>query len=530
MSSVRLTHGMVTAPHPTAAQAGLNILRAGGTAVDAAVATAFVLAVVTPASTGIAGYGGCLVMYLAEQSRALTISFTSRAPSAAKEDMFAVHEDGNGGFTVENEANAFGPLAVDVPGTVAGLTLLQERFGTLPLGEVLQPAIAAARHGFSVDAWTASKIEETLVPKARQFADTLRLFSVNGRPARAGDRLANPELVPILEMIAKGGADAFYRGEIARAIVDTVRGAGGMLSLDDLASYAAQEAIPVSASYRGATVMTPPLPGGGPTVLQMLRVLEGFDMPHSDDVDRIHLLVEVAKVCWRERLTRYGDPDVVPIAQDAELSDPLLKTLREEVEAGRRAPHGGAVIAPDPLLTGTIHLCTTDSRGNVVTLTYSHGGSFGSLVTVPGTGLVLSHGLSRFDPRPGRPNSIGPGKQPLHNMTPTLVFAGGRPLLAIGAAGGRTVESNILHGLVRLIDLENAPEAAVSAVRFHIETAEPVLIEEDGRELAEGLVRRGHRVSLQPRFGAVQGIYFGPESGRVTGIADPRRAGTVLSA
>ena len=219
----------------------------------------------------------------------------------------------------------------------------------------------------------------------------------------------------------------------------------------------------------------------------------------------------------------------MPIDQDAELSDPLVKMLREEVVAGIHAPRPGAVVAPDPLLTGTVHLCAADHRGNVVSLTYSHGGSFGSLVTVPGTGLVLSHGLSRFDPRPGRPNSIGPRKQPLHNMAPTVVLDGGRPMLTrSSAAGGRTVESNIFHGLVRLIDLKDAPEAAVSAVRFHVETAEPVLIEEGGEELAEGLAQRGHRVSLQPRFGAVQGIHIDPESGLVTGIADPRRAGTVL--
>ena len=216
----------------------------------------------------------------------------SRAPAAARDDMFVVREDESGGFTVENEANAFGPRAVDVPGTVAGLTLLQARFGTLPLSEVLQPAIAAARYGFSVDAWTALHIAETLMPRAAQFPETLRLFTIDGRAPRPCDTLANPELVSVLESIGRDGANPFYRGEIARAIVDTVRRGGGVLSLDDLASYVVQEAPPVRVSYRGMTVLTPPLPGGGPTVLQMLRVLEGFDVPRSNDVDRAHLLVE----------------------------------------------------------------------------------------------------------------------------------------------------------------------------------------------------------------------------------------------
>jgi len=526
--AVRVTRGMVTTPHPTAAQAGLEILRAGGTAVDAAVAAAFTLAVVTPASTGIAGYGGCLTMYLADPARVVTLAFSCRAPAAAREDMFAVHEDGHGGFTVDNEANATGPLAVDVPGTVAGLTLAQERFGTLPLADVMQPANAAARHGFAVDAWTVLKITETLVPRASRFPETLRWFSRDGRPPRPGETLANPDLAAVLEVIAQKGAAAFYRGEIAHAIVDTVQRAGGILTLDDLAAYTAQEVAPARASYRGMEAFTPPLPAGGLTVLQMLRVLEGLDIPRSSDADRVHLLVEVAKACWRERLTRYGDPACVSIDQDAALSQPLVGTLRGEVEAGLRSPRGGTVVAPDPLLTGTVHVCTADCRGNVVSLTFTHGGSFGSLVTVPGTGLVLSHGLSRFDPRPGRPNSIGPRKQPLHNMSPTLVLSNGRPLLAIGAAGGRTVQSNIFHSLVRLIDLGDAPEAAVAAVRFHVETAEPVLIEEGGEALAGDLAQRGHQVQLRPRFGAVQAIHIGPEPDLVTGVGDPRRAGTVL--
>ncbi len=528
--AVHVTRGMVTTPHPAAAQAGVDILQAGGTAVDAAVAAAFTLAVVTPASAGIAGYGGCLVMYLVDQARPVTVGFACRTPAAAREDMFTVREDERGRFTVENEANAVGALAVDVPGTVAGLTLTQERFGTLPLADVLQPAIAAARNGFAVDAWTVLKIEETLVPRAARFPETLRWFSRDGRPPRPGEMLANPDLAAVLEAIARGGADAFYRGEIARAIVETVRRAGGILTVDDLAAYTAQEVAPARASYRGMAAFTPPLPAGGVTVLQMFRVLEGFEIPRSGDADRVHLLVEVAKACWRERLTRYGDPERVSVDQHAALSDPLVGRLRGEVEAGLRSPGGGAVIAPDPLLAGTVHLCTADRRGNAVSLTLTHGGSFGSLVTVPGTGLVLSHGLSRFDPRPGRPNSIGPRKRPLHNMSPTLVLRGGRPLLVIGAAGGRTVESNIFHSLVRLIDLDEAPEAAIAAVRFHVETAEPVLIEEGGEALAEGLAQRGHQVQLRPRFGAVQAIHIGPDLDRLTGVADPRRAGTVLSA
>lgn len=527
--SARVSVGMVAAPHPTASAAGLHILKAGGNAVDAAVATAFALTVVAPASTSPAGYGGDLIAWLSQRDEPVAVDFTSRAPAAADDGMFAVRDDGRGGFTVPLAANAFGGRAVDVPGIVAGLTLVQSRYGNLPLDVVMRPAVDAARHGFPVDIWTVQKITETLVPNGERYPDTLRLFSLNGRPPRPGETLSNPELADTLASIASRGAEEFYSGAIAHAIVDTVRRAGGSLTLEDLAGYTAQEVVPVSAEYRGHTICTPPLPAGGLSVLQMLRVLDGLDARQArTDADLIHLLVEVSKVCWRERLTRYGDPEVVAIDQHAELSAARVRALQDDVRAGLRSPQRGAIIAPDPLLTGTAHLCTADRQGNVVSVTITLGGSFGSLLAVPGTGLVLGHGISRFDPRPGRPNSIGPRKRPLHNMSPVLVIRDRRPLLALGAAGGRTIVSTLLNALVRLLDLGEPAEAAVSTTRFHLETAEPVTIEEGNETLAEGLSARGHQVQRRPRFGSLQTIHLGAAPDVMTGIADPRRNGTVL--
>ena len=520
---------MVAAPHPTASDAGVQILKAGGNAIDAAVAATFALTVVVPASTSPAGYGGSLIAWLSARDEPVAVDFTSRAPAAADESMFAVHEDGRGGFAVPWAANAFGGRAVDVPGIVAGLTLAQSRYGALSLDAVMRPAIAAARHGFPVDVWTVQKITETLLPNGEHYPHILGLFCLNGRPPRPGETLRNPELADTLESIAGAGAEEFYRGAIARAIVDTVRRAGGTLTADDLAGYAAQEVAPVSAEYRGHTICTPPLPAGGLTVLQMLRVLDGLDPPRpGNDADLIHLLAEVSKVCWRERLTRCGDPEAVDIDQDAELSATRVRALQEDARSGLRSPQRGAIIAPDPLLTGTAHLCTADRQGNVVAVTTTLGGSFGSLLAVPGTGLVLGHGISRFDPRPGRPNSIGPRKRPLHNMSPILVVKDRRPLLAAGSAGGRTIVSTLLNALVRLLDLGEPAEAAVSTARFHIETAEPVTIEEGNETLAEGLSGRGHAVAARPRFGSLQAIRIDAETDVMTGVADPRRNGTVL--
>ena len=526
--TTRVTLGMVATPHRTASDAGMEILRSGGNAFDAAVAAAFALGVVTPASTGLAGYGGCLIAWLAGRDEPVAVDFTSRAPAAAHDTMFLADEDGRGGFSVRGAANAFGGLAVDIPGVAAGLALVLRRFGTLPLETVMRPAIASARQGFPVDTWTVQKIAETLQPHAERYPEAFRLFSVRGRPPRPGDMMTNPDLARTLEAVARNGAREFYQGELARAIVHAVRADGGILTLEDLASYTPQETAPLSVSFRGHTVWTPPLPAGGLTVLQMLRVLEGFTLPHSgDDADLIHLLVEVAKPCWRERLTKCGDPEVVIIDSAAELGDGRVETLRGEVSHGLKAPRPGEVIAPDPLLTGTVHLCTADHKGNVVSLTTTMGGSFGSLLAVPETGLVLGHGISRFDPRPQRPNSIGPRKRPMHNMSPMLVTRGRRPVLALGVAGGRTILSTLVYSLARLIGLGHPPDAAISTTRFHIETAEPVLIEEGGDALAAELTRRGHVVALRPRFGSLQGIAVGDTPDAMSGIADPRRDGAV---
>jgi gamma-glutamyltranspeptidase/glutathione hydrolase len=455
----------------------------------------------------------------------VAIDFTSTAPAAARPDMYAVTAQGEGGFEVAGGDNVFGARAVDVPGVVAGL-IMAHRFGRLPLATVMQPAIAAAADGFPVDDWTVLKIIEVLMPQRQRFPDTFRVFSINGRPPRVGDRMNNPELARVLDRIGREGRDAFYGGDVARAIVDVVQRGGGMLTADDLAAYQAQEHALVSAAYRDTVIHTPGLPSGGLTILQMLRILEGLPSGSlRGDAELAHALVEIGKVCWRERLTRYADPAHVAVDPSVELGDALVARLREAVIAGMQAPAPGAVIAPDPVV-GTVHICTADSAGNVVSLTQTHGGSFGSLLSVPGTGIVLGHGMSRFDPRPGRANSIAPGKRPLHNMCPTLLMRDGAPLFCVGGAGGRTIQSNVAHMIVRVVDLGASPEAAMAAPRFHVETAEPVLVEEGGDAIVVGLRKLGHQVKMRSRFGSLQAIYFNGD-GSMTGVADQRRAGTI---
>jgi gamma-glutamyltranspeptidase/glutathione hydrolase len=525
--TVTISHGLVASPHPTASEAGLRILRAGGNAVDAAVAAAYALCVCTPASTGVAGYGGCLILHAAAMGAPVGIDYTGVAPRAARADMYDVERGPGGAFTAKGAANVFGARAVDVPGVVAGLSFAHARYGSLPYDDVLAPAIEAAVEGFPVDRWLAEKYEEVIAPRAGAFPDAAALYRVDGRPPREGDRLANPALGPVLERIARDGSRGFYEGEIARAIVDTVRRAGGDLALDDLAAYRVADASIASASFAGCALYTPDLPTGGITVLQMLRILEALPpIAPGDDAELAHVAAEILKVCWRERLLRYADPRFVPIAPEAVLGDRTIEALAARVRAGLASPEPGELIAPDPVV-GTVHVCAADAAGNVVSLTQTHGGSFGSLVAVPGTGILLGHGMSRFEPRPGWPNSIAPGKRPLHNMSPMLALRDGKPFFCVGGAGGRTIQANLFHVITRAAAWGQPLAAAIDAPRFHVETAEPIVVETGGETLVEGLLRRGHQARLRSRFGSLQAIAF-QNATEMTGIADARRAGTIL--
>ncbi|WNR46832.1 gamma-glutamyltransferase [Paenibacillus roseipurpureus] len=523
------SYGVVATPNPLTADAGMEILKAGGNAIDAAVAAAFMHTVVTPDNCGVAGYAGAIVFYLADRKEVLAIDYNSRAPGSAREDLFPVEHHDDGGFRVPEKVNAHGALAVDVPGTVAGLVLAQREFGTLPLRTVLQPAIRAAREGFPVCKALAASIAGTLAANAHAFPEVYRLHTINGRPPLEGEILTNSELADTLELIAEGGSTAFYEGKIAQQIVETVQGHGGLLTLEDLAAYQARIVKPIHIQYRGHDIYTPPLSAGGLTVLQALRVLEGFDVAATGGGARLlHLLIEVAKVVFRERLTKYGDLPTAETLTEQELGDTLIEQLRQEVAVALQNPQKGRIIAPDPG-TGTIHFATADAKGNVVSLTTTHGAGFGSLLAVPGTGIVLGHGMCRFDPRPGWPNSVAPHKQPLHNMAPLLALHNGRPSLALGAAGGRTILNTIYTVLTHVIDLGYSLSQALAAARFHVETMEPVWIEDGDEQITQALTELGHEVLIKPAIGTLQGIAFNQETGWAQGESDPRTLGKVVS-
>ena len=507
------------------------MLKAGGNAVDAAVAAAFTEGVVEPLHNGVAGYGGCMVIYLAQRASVIAIDCNSVAPAAASEGMFAIAKaPPPAGYRVPGSRNIFGSLAVGVPGVVAGLCLALGRFGSMPLYEVLRPAIAAARYGFVPTAKNRRGLSEQAERMRREFPETARVFLKNGRPPRKGERLTNPDLARTLESLAEGRPDLFYKGAVAGAITACIEESGGCLTLDDMRRYRARVVPPYSAPYRDCRLYTPPLPAGGITTLQMARLLERFEPAEMSVSERLHHSAEAMKACWPERLKRFGDPAFVDIDAAAELSAEFTARLARRMKSGLKSPRPGRLVAPEPI-SCTSHISTADVAGNLVSLTQTHGGAFGSMLTVPGTGLLLGHGVSRFDPRPGLANSIGPGKAPLHNMAPFIALRDGRPWAAYGLPGGRTIPNNQLTLTLNLVDLGATPQQALDAPRLHTEGAEPLQVERRaGKATLDRLRHMGHQLEASTGIGGPGHIVALAEDPAVqSGATDSRFDGLVTA-
>jgi gamma-glutamyltranspeptidase/glutathione hydrolase len=520
---------MVAGPHPLTAEAGLQVLKIGGNAFDAAVAAAFTEAVVEPAHNGVAGYGGGAVGYHAGEGRVVCVDYNTEAPAAAHAAMFPV-EPGPGGFTVPGAVHKYGALSIGVPGTVAGLEEIHRAWGTLPLAALMAPAIRAARDGWTCNGNTHRNLRENAERITRDFPATARLLMPQGQVPQPGERMTNPELAVTLEGLAAGGLRSFYEGGPATRIVEGLRAQGGILEQEDLSGYRARQVDPVRMEYRGRTLHTPPVGCGGITSFQMLRVLEGFDLEERrpGTVPFYHLFAEVMKACWRRRLTTLGDPQFTGVSELGQLDEALIRELRAEVEEGLRHPQPGERIAPEPM-NCTSHLCAADAAGNVVSLTQTHGGSFGSLVTVPGTGLTFGHGMARFDPRPEGPNSIAPKKRPFHNMAPVLATRDGRPEAAYGTPGGRTIVNNQAYFSLCMFVFGLEIHEALAAPRLHCEEAEPMNLEERaGDAVLAGLRALGHQVqAVEKNGGPAHGIVLGAGRGEMDGAADPRGEGKV---
>jgi gamma-glutamyltranspeptidase/glutathione hydrolase len=525
-SQLEVARGCVTAGHPLGARVGADILRRGGNAVDAAVATAFAMAVVEPFMSCLAG-GGSMLIHRPRTGASVALDFNVEAPRRAHARMYPLREGRSGDLfpwrAVVNDANVHGHRAVAVPGSVAGLTHALERWGTLDLGDAVAPAVRLARGGVPVD-WYLAVVTATYAEELARFPEAAATYLRGGRwPPRPehlerGDRVRYPALARSLELIGKEGPSAFYRGELAEAIDAEMRRGGGVLDRADLARYRVRVGSPLTGGYRGVTLLGMPGAAGGITALEMLNVLECFE-PGAEGpagARAAHLRAESVRVAFEDRLRWLGDPALVRApwaalggkayarAAAAEIRPDRRRDARRRVDpwrferdgsvGARRAPRQAAGSAAGPAGECTTHVCAVDRDRMLVSLTHTAVSLFGSKVVVPGTGLLLSNGMIWFDPEPGQPNSIAPGKRPLVNMTPFLALRDGAPYLAVGAPGGRKIVSAVPQVLANLIDFGLGPQAAVEAPRLHTEGGPVQVDDRMGAATVAALRRRGHRV------------------------------------
>jgi gamma-glutamyltranspeptidase/glutathione hydrolase len=497
--------GVVISETPHSARAALEVLQRGGNAVDALVCAGLTDAVCRPEMNGIFAWGGGMVFYFARTGRAVAVPMSAFTPMATRTDMYEL-VSGPEGYSVlglpgpnlsklvhspdgmvKDDLNCTGYLAVVVPLVLRAYQVASEHFGRMPMAELLQPAIRLAEEGFPVD-WLLRKcITKAASVIQSRFPASADLLTPNGRVPEVGETFRNPDLGRTLRAIAQEGVDVFYTGWLARTIVDDIRSNGGILSMEDLAraraSVRPEEAV--SAPYRDYLFYTPDLgSSGGTTVLQILKLLEPFDLSGlgPSHPEYLHLLIEALKVVWAKRFETVGDPNTMPIPQQELLSsvylDGLGEQLRLALEGKARAPSG----AGSPGVPNTEHLLVVDGEGNLASMTLSHSTEFGSLATVPGTGIILNGGMHALDPHPGLPNSLGPWKRPAQRMSPMVATRMGKPALAIGATGARRIISVLAQVLVNLVDFRLSPDAALLTPRLHVEASEPVWIEHGGVE------------------------------------------------
>jgi gamma-glutamyltranspeptidase/glutathione hydrolase len=532
----RSRNGMVVSAHPLASRAGVEVLQKGGNAVDAAVATGFALAVVYPAAGNIGG-GGFLIAVM-KNGRTAAFDFRETAPLRAHPRMFL---DSSGAY--DGTGNHEGHLSVGVPGTVAGFFAAHEALGRLPMSSLLAPSIRLAEKGFPVS-WP---LHDDFVALDTLFAlhpGTAQAFRKRGKePYRPGDVWKQPDLARTLKRIRRDGRDGFYRGETARLLAEEMRRNGGLITMEDLAAYRAVERQPVRGSYRGYDVlsMAPPS-SGGVTLIEMLNILEGYDLAlegyHS--AGHLHLLAEAMRRGYADRATHLGDPDFNPDAPVTRLlSKEYAATLRSSIDprrASRSRPDGPG---PGTGNTETTHYAVVDAEGNAVVVTTTLEDWYGSKIVAPGTGFLLNNEMGDFNPVPGRtdstglvgtpPNLVAPGKRMLSSMTPTILLHDGKPWLLVGSPGGRTIINTVLQVIVDMVDFGMDLGEAVAAPRIHHQWLPDLLrVEKFGAspETVARLREMGHRVVIRVSSreqGRAMGIVIDPATGVRHGAADPRQ-------
>jgi gamma-glutamyltranspeptidase / glutathione hydrolase len=531
-------HGMVASQEKLATHVGVEILRAGGNAVDAAVALGFALAVTHPQAGNIGG-GGFMMVHLSGRNETVAIDYRESAPAAMTKDVFL---DGNGEADPRKSRDS--ALGVGVPGTVAGLALAHERYGSgkFTLAQLIAPAVRLAREGFIVDDDLADSLPRAQPRLARWPASAKIFLKGDGAALGRGDRLTQSDLADSLETIAREGPRAFYEGPLAEKLIASLRQNGGIMTPDDLKGYQAIVRPAVRGTYRGYDIASmPPPSSGGVHLIQILNILEGFPLRESgpESAATLHLMIEAMKPAYADRAEFLGDPAFVnvPVAgliskrYAAELRgkiDPERARTAQSVRAGNPAAHEG---------DNTTHFSVVDADGNAVANTYTLNFSYGLGLVADGTGILLNNELDDFAAKPGAANAYGlvggdanapgPGKRPLSSMSPTIVMRDGRVFLVTGTPGGSRIITTVLQVVLNVIDHQMNIAEAVAAPRIHHQWLPDIVFAERG--LSPDTLRlieaRGHKIITAATSGSANSIMLTP--GGLTGAADPRQRGTL---
>ncbi len=525
-------NGMVASQEALATQIGVDIMKQGGNAIDAAVAVGYALAVTLPRAGNLGG-GGFMLVYLADEQRSIAIDYREVAPQAAYPDMF-LDDAGN----ANSQLSRFHGLAVGVPGTVLGFELALNKYGSMSLAQVMAPAIKLARDGIVVTPDLAYSLQATK-KRLSQWPSTKTIFyKADGSNYQPGEILKQTDLANTLTAIAKKGSPAFYQGPIAKQICDSVRNAGGMMTMQDLATYEAMERQPVMGNYRGYQIISmPPPSSGGVHIIQMLNMLSQFpiDKMGHNSAATIHVMAESMRRAYADRSLYLGDPDFVNVPVAELTNKQYAKQLVSQIDLNKATP--SSEVSPGTLLpyesNQTTHYSVVDKFGNAVSNTYTLNFSYGSGLVANGTGVLLNNEMDDFSAKPGTPNAYGliggkanavaAKKRPLSSMTPTIVLKDNKPYLVTGSPGGSRIITTTLQVIMNVIDHHMNIAEASAATRIHHQWLPDMIRIEQGLNVdtINLLENKGHKVEVKPAMGSTQTIMLTEEG--VYGASDPRR-------
>jgi gamma-glutamyltranspeptidase/glutathione hydrolase len=500
------SNGAVSSANKLASEIGVSVMQKGGNAIDAAIATAFALSVVEPHNSGLGGLGALATIYLKNENRVIVLNCGPKAPEEATPDMFVA------------SSNIIGHKAVSIPVVLKGLSTLSANFGRLSFSECIEPSILLAEKGFSVDSALIKALKEPHLD-----IETKRVFQVG--QLKEGDILKLPEYAQTLKLIRDSGEKVFYEGVISEAILDTIKEGGGILTKNDLVNYEAKIESPGHVKYYGLDVFFPLMYSGGPTMAQILKITEQFNISEMSQLDFTRILYKTMQRAFADRFRVLENPkhqreDVLEL-----IKEDYCRHLAEQIK--QNVQWDNEVKVSDDI-GHTTHLCTCDSEGNIVSLTQTNGQLwFGSGVTVKGTGIVLNCGMSQYNTDPNHPNAPLPNRTNLSNMTPTIVIKDGQPFLAIGTPGSRRIITIVATALIRIIALGKSMKEALNCPRIHME--KDILLVEDtfdreilqilSKEVSVGYLSLGHFYGNTTGIQVLNGLYYPEVDGRFPGFS-----------